>query len=107
MSYRTEIPFRIDFFEAIRLGRKTTTARTRKYGKPGDILKVRGSRMVIKLIDVYPIPLGEVAKRFFRQEGCESPMEFRMIWEELHPHKPYNDKTKVFLHEFIFESMAP
>ncbi len=106
MSERELIPFMREFHEHITVRRKTMTCRTRPYGKPGDILQVAGTRILIKLISVTQVELGDVARSYYRQEGCESPMEFRETWAHLHPGRGYSDHQKVWLHEFRYAGLG-
>ncbi len=77
------------------------TCRTRKYGEPGDILEIPGvAGCFIELVDVRQVQLGDVALHHYKQEGCESPEEFKNIWNEIHPRRGFHPDDWVWLHEF-------
>jgi hypothetical protein len=56
--------------------------------------------MEFELLAVAKLPLEEVSKNLFRQEGCSSPEEFREIWAELHPRKGFVPEQMVYVHWF-------
>lgn len=74
------------------------TARSKRYGKPGDILE--GPGVLLRLLEVGPMPLAHVAEGHWVEEGCESPEEFQRIWEELHPRRGYRPTDLVYAHRF-------
>jgi len=80
---------------------KTCTARTKRYGKPGDTFEVDGQKF--KLVRVERIELQKVARYYFAVEGCISCGHFVEIWCELHPKKKYQPHQRVYLH--IFEEV--
>ena len=94
------IPFLPRFHEAIRLGVKTMTCRTRKYGEPGDILNTNLRGVSIQILEVRHVRLGDVADNNFIDEGCESRGEFVNVWEAIHPQSGFNPEKSVWLHIF-------
>jgi hypothetical protein len=94
----TFIPFLPRFHDAIRLGVKTMTARTKRYGEPGDVLQSKGFQ--IQLLEVRRVRLGDVAERHFIEEGCEDPADFMSVWKMLHPRKGFLPDLLVWLHVF-------
>jgi hypothetical protein len=99
------LPFLTDFHAKVRSGRKTATARSKPYGKPGD--RVQGPGVVLVLEHVVKVPLGSVANDCFWFEGLESPGEFIAIWEAIHPLKGYDPGQMVWFHRFHVEGRAP
>ena len=95
---KVEIPFQPEFEEAMLLGRKTMTSRTKRYGYEGDYFEAFGR--VFVLTAVYKIPLARVAYHHYSQEGFESPEGFIDIWRKLHRRVGYNPDRIVFCHEF-------
>jgi hypothetical protein len=93
------IPFRPEFKEALLEGRKTMTARTKKYGDRGDQFEAFGVPFVI--LKVEKIRLSDVASKFFAEEGVESPEAYEKKWAEIHPNKGFVLDQEVFLHTFI------
>lgn len=100
------LPFLPEFHEKVLDGRKTATARSKPYGKPGDKLQgPRGSILVLEAVN--EAPLGVVAGECFGYEGLSSPTEFVAIWNRIHPRKTYKPGTMVFLHRFHVEGRWP
>ena len=100
------IPFLPRFHDVIKLGVKTMTCRTRKYGEPGDMLDTNlGVR--IQILEVRRMRLGDVAKRHWREEGCESPEEFVAVWEGIHPRRDFDPDQLVWLHVFRYVGAKP
>ena len=93
------MPFLDQFEEPVTSGRKTCTARNKKYGEKGDILDTPFG-VQIRILDVGQIRLASVAYLFYKEEGVKSPEEFKAIWNEIHPGKPYTDEHKVYIHKF-------
>ena len=92
-----KIPFLDEFEERMLSGKKTATARTRKYGEAGDVFEAFGQRFI--LIEVGQHYLGEVAASFYLEEGFYSPQNFRNCWQRLHPRRNHYS-TIVWLHQF-------
>jgi len=92
------IPFQARFREAMLEDRKTCTSRTRRMGNYGDYFLAFGKAFEMKL--VIPFPIGFVARTLWKQEGCESPVDFRLVWKALHPRKRYDPEQKVWVHWF-------
>ncbi len=72
------IPFRPEFKDALLEGRKTKTARTKKYGERGDQFEAFGAPFVI--LKVEKIRLSDIASKFFAEEGVESPEAYQKKW---------------------------
>lgn len=98
-----EIPFLPLFHAAIRAGEKTMTCRRTRYGKPGDILTVKGTPIRIRLTNVEPVKLGLIAEHFYKQEGCETPQDFIDVWNRIHPRRRYWAGESVWWHTFHLE----
>lgn len=92
------IPFHKDFIPKIRNGTKTMTTRERRY-KPGHVYRTLPGDVRIFILRVQPETLGIVAEKYYRQEGCESPADFMMVWRRLH-RGHFNPKNVRWLHEF-------
>lgn len=93
------IPFQPKFADPIRSGRKTTTARTRRYGEPGFRLRTSfGFDIVITAVQ--KTPLAVVRDLYWKQEGVDSPEEFEAVWNSLHPRKGFDSEQEVWLHHF-------
>jgi hypothetical protein len=92
------LPFLPEFEHALRTGRKTCTARTRRYGKAGDVLMSRVGPL--RLVRVSKQPLAVVRDDYYRAEGVYSPIEFAQTWNRIHPRKPFDGERMVWLHEF-------
>lgn len=82
----------------LRLGNKTATTRTDRYGRSGDRFEAAGN--VYELTHVVKVPLRAVANHFYDEEGCEEKEEFETVWEEIHPRKGYEPDWLVYLHLF-------
>jgi hypothetical protein len=94
------LPFRPEFEDAIRSGRKTVTTRTRRYGKPGDILDTPFGP--VRLGRVERTLLAGVVPALYHEEGFDSPQEFIEMWTRLHPRKGFVPEQWVWVHEFEF-----
>ena len=92
------IPFTPQMKEAVLSGSKTATTRTKQYGKRGDTFRL--SNESFTLTAVRRVLLGQVAYKFFLQEGFNSPESFIEYWKKLHPGPDYIYHQKVFLHLF-------
>lgn len=92
------IPFRPELKKAILEGRKTMTARNKKYGNPGDRFTVGSHGFILE--SVRRITLFRVANDYYKEEGLESPEEFIRTWTEIHPQKGYISDQVVYLHVF-------
>lgn len=93
------LPFRDDMLEAIRAGRKSCTARTRRFGEPGDLLDTEGAGTV-RLVSVERVFLSEVRVRYWEREGFSSPDDFVRAWNEIHPRRGFDPDQRVWLHTF-------
>jgi hypothetical protein len=93
------IPFRPEFKDALLEGRKTMTARTKKYGDRGDQFEAFGVPFVI--LKVEKQTLREIADKHFKEEGVESPEAYEKKWAEIHPVNGFIADQWVYLHTFI------
>lgn len=78
-------------------GEKTMTTRSREY-EPGTY-RVLGTTCQIVIFRIRPETLGNIAEKFYKREGCDSPAEFIAIWKRLH-RGHWNPKNVRWLHEF-------
>jgi len=92
-----KIPFHEDMKKAILEGRKTCTARFKRYGDVGDWFYLNNKKYVINLI--VNIELGHVASNLYRSEGFATQDEFLEKWKQIHP-KRYSPQFRVFVHWF-------
>ena len=97
----TFIPFLPEFLPKIRSGVKTATSRTKRYGRPGEVLEATDG-IRIQLREVRETTLRNVSQYYFRQEGVSTPREFIAIWEALHSATGWTPNRKVWLHLFRY-----
>jgi uncharacterized protein YqfB (UPF0267 family) len=95
-----EMPFLERFADAIRSGRKTMTARTKRYGNAGDLLRTPCG--LIKIVGVGRTTLGNVRDKHWHHEGVDSPEAFEAVWKQLHSRTGFDPERKVWLHRFEF-----
>ena len=93
-----EIPFLDRFEKALRDGTKTSTARNKRYGHPGDRFTAFGMRFEITATRW--MTLSDVANELWREEGVSSPLEFKEVWAQLHPRYGYKGHRHVWVHRF-------
>ena len=93
-----DIPFKSKWLHKMVVGTKTCTSRTKAYGKAEDRFRQFGHWFAILLIERQK--LSYVAKYLYKEEGCDSPDEFKQIWCKLHPRKGWVDNQVVFVHFF-------
>lgn len=98
MERSSFLPFKPIFSGLILDGVKTKTARTKKYGEPGDLLNTGFCR--VRLVAVDRVRVGDVADHHWRAEGVTSPDDFRRIWESIHPGRGFRPDDLVWLHTF-------
>lgn len=91
-----DIPFRDDMKKASLEGRKCCTSRNSKYGHPGDTFLIDGQLFVIKKIS--KMKLDWITFRYFKEEGFNSPDEFKAVWTEIHPKAEYDPDHRVWTH---------
>jgi len=89
--------------ERLEAGVKTATARTERYGDPGDRFQSVGR--VYELTHVVKVPLKTVAEHFYAAEGAESPAEYREVWNDIHYRRGYEPDWMVWLH--LFRDVGP
>jgi len=93
---QVSIPFLSQFRDSMRLGVKTATSRTRRFGKVGDTFHIFGWEF--EIYHVSKVKLSDVAALYWRQEGVGSPGELMEVWLKLH--KVWNPNLEVYLHRF-------
>lgn len=103
MNGRASLPFLPEWREAMLLGRKTATTRRRPHATVGDTFEVFGR--TFRVVAVAPMTLRDVHDFWWREEGVESPADYRLVWMRLHPRRGYVGTDRVYLHLFrIMES---
>ena len=95
---RVEIPFQPAWRARVIGGTKTTTVRTRRYGKTGDEFEVEGVPFV--LIEVLSASLAQARDSVWREEGVDSPEDFERVWRENHPTRGFRPQDSVWIHRF-------
>lgn len=95
---KVKIPFQERFRDKLLNGEKTVTSRTRRHGNEDDTFDAFGATFRIKIIG--KARLDAVASHLWKQEGAESPEDFRSIWESIHPRKGYVPDQVVWTHVF-------
>lgn len=98
MIHLGEKSFLPEFHGRLASGRKTATARTVAWGKPGDTFTHAGMRF--RLDWVQRLRVGQVAYLHFWEEGFDSPEGFINIWKRIHKREGYTPDRKVWLHSF-------
>jgi len=93
-----KLPFNEWSIERLEKNMKTATTRRKRYGKPGDHFIAAGKKWM--LTEVRRIRLGEVAEKYYRQEGAESPEEFIEVWKKIHPRAGWTPEKRVWIHFF-------
>jgi hypothetical protein len=92
------LPFKEGFREAVMTGRKTATARTRRFGDVGDVVATPFGP--VRLVGVYRLTLDSVRNVYWQEEGAGSPEDFTAIWNAIHPRKGFDPAQRVWLHRF-------
>jgi len=64
----------------------------------GDIFHVFGGEFKVEWVS--QVKLSEVCEKWFRQEGVDSPEDFKRIWAEIHPRRGYDPEQLVYTHIF-------
>ena len=95
---RLFIPFLPEFIPLIRDGKKTCTARTKRYGASLDVVDSPAGPLLILLVK--RIPLSFIRDHYWEEEGVSNPDEFVRTWERLHPRAGFDGKRLVWLHVF-------
>jgi hypothetical protein len=106
MPKEVVMPFQPEFKESMLTGKKTATTRTRRFGRPGDWFRQFGHIFVLR--EVYELQLSRSIYCHYKEEGFDSPLEFRDFWNKLHPHIPYAQRPNrvVYLHNFSLAHKA-
>ncbi len=92
------IPFQPHWREKMLKGIKTCTSRPLKYGDTGNWFSQFGA--TFKILSVNKYALHHIADNLYKEEGCDSPEEFKRIWIKLHPRKGWVPNQEVFTHFF-------
>lgn len=95
----TMLPFRPDMETSVLRREKTMTSRTKRYGRPGDVLDLPCGRKV-RLLAVWKEMLAVVADVYHVQEGFATPEAFRAAWAEIHPGRGWTPDLWVWCHRF-------
>jgi len=93
-----KIPFRWRFRGPMLSGKKTMTSRTSKMGQAGDTFTAFGHRFEITRVQL--LTLDEISEKYWREEGVESPSQFVIVWNSIHPVKRFVKDQLVFSHIF-------
>ena len=101
---RISIPFQERWRDAILEGSKSSTARTKRYGSPGDTFESFGAEF--ELVSVEKMTLEDISESLYEEEGCGSPAEFRALWAKLHPRKGFVPDQVIYVHRFLKRSPA-
>jgi len=92
------IPFLAEFEGRMLNGKKTVTARTKRYGEKGNCFKAFGAIFIITFVE--KMPLGDVRCYWYEREGFESQDKFIKIWKRIHPRKGFVSIQRVWVHGF-------
>lgn len=92
------IPFMSEWETKMLSGEKVCTSRTKKYGEIGKRFNQFGA--TFEIMEVRRLPLEDIAKYYYKEEGCESSEEFIKIWLRLHTRTTWTPGRKVFTHFF-------
>lgn len=92
------LPFQDKWKAKMLGGQKVCTSRVKPFGKVGDTFT--WFNYVFKITAVEPHKLDYVAKRLFKEEGCDRPSEFITVWEEIHPIRGFMPTQTVYTHFF-------
>lgn len=95
---KIDLPFLQRFHEDLLAGKKIATCRSKKYGEIGDWFEVADG--TFKLLAVVKTTLSVVSHHLHVEEGCNAPIEFEAVWNNIHRRKPYHPDTEVYLHIF-------
>ncbi|GAF70788.1 unnamed protein product [marine sediment metagenome] len=97
-----KIPFNNWSKERLNSKLKLATTRNKRYGKIGDTFSVdiKHRKYTFEILAVFQLTLYYVAKDLYAIEGADSPLEFRKVWEEIHPKLGWTPDKKVFVHLF-------
>jgi hypothetical protein len=100
MPKQVFLPFQVEFKDRMLSGKKTSTTRPRRYGRPGDWFRAFGAIFI--LTEVYQAHLNVVAFTCYGEEGFNSSDEFRTCWNKLHPNVTFEERPNrtVYLHRF-------
>lgn len=80
-----------------------TCRRTDNHGEPGDLWRIQGTDIVLRILRKQRMMLSDVAQNHYRQEGHESPEEFIDFWDECYPEDEYDPLRWVV--SYVFEVM--
>jgi hypothetical protein len=95
---KVKIPFKARFKESLLNDTKTWTSRTKRYGKKGDTFDAFGHEF--EILGVEKRALWDIADNHYKEEGCESTIDFMKVWSKLHQRKGWHPYQRVFVHVF-------
>lgn len=106
--HECRVTFTKDNVQKTQLGKKTATSRRRMLGKVGTLFPVGMDTYEFTAIEL--LYLEEVAVYHYREEGCESPQQFRAEWTTITNsyRKRYAKKGKPYIpyfydpHELVY-----
>ena len=97
-----KIPFNEWSRDKLRYAQKTCTSRSKRYGYEGDTFQVdwEDGYAIYQIDHVVRLPLWLVSDYLHKDEGAPSTLDFKVIWEKIHPQKGFRPDEKVFTHFF-------
>jgi hypothetical protein len=98
MDQLRKIPFKRMSRTDMESGIKTCTARARPMAAPGDRFYAFGGMYAITAVT--QMPLAKVQSQRWQAEGCDSPQDFEIEWEEIHPRRGFDPAQQVYVHDF-------
>ena len=97
------IPFRDWSKKKLKLGHKTATSRSKKYGEVGDCFYEVGKKFKIKMICKFP--LWFIRDFLWFVEGADNKKEFETVWRNIHPISKFDFPDEQF-HVHFFEEIS-
>jgi len=96
------IPFNEWSKERLKNKVKLATTRNKRYGKIGDTFKINFRLITYKfeILAVFKTSLYTVGTQLYYIEGAEDPLEFRKVWEAIHPKAGWQPDKEVYVHLF-------
>lgn len=92
------IAFKDRFRQPMLGGIKVCTSRNKPHAAIGDYFIAFDT--YFEIIGLYQLPLGQVAKYLWKEEGCKSEQDFISIWKSIHPYKGFDPNWLVYVHVF-------
>lgn len=84
----------------LKLGLKTASVETRRYGRDGDVVATNWSDMYLRVETIRRIRMVSASELHYKELGHESPEMFIMRWNRDHPRPGYLPTRAVWLHSF-------